>query len=191
MPILVTSAGSANGGGYGAILSFGAKGELIGPFSSDPRIVDPRGLSLDPCGALIYLNSGDDRVLALDHHGEVVRDSGRIAGLDPGGGVFGRDRRYYLGTRRRRTILAMPAALAGSARATSARRRRALPARVRLWSRRPALPRLGRRSLRGGRQHDRRVRSRWTTARTSLGRRPRVEPARSRARSERAHRRRQ
>jgi hypothetical protein len=111
MSILVTSAGS--GGGYGAILSFGAKGELVGPFISDPRIVDPRGLSLDATGELIYLNSGDDRVLALDRHGEVVRDSGRIPGLDPGGGVFGCDGRYYVGMRRRRTILAMPAALDG------------------------------------------------------------------------------
>jgi DNA-binding beta-propeller fold protein YncE len=111
--ILVTSAG--NGEGYGAILSFDADGELIGPFSSDPRIVDPRGLSLDSSGALVYLNSGDDRVLALDRHGEVVRDSGRISGLDPGGGVFGCDGRYYVGMRRRRTILAMPAALDGAA----------------------------------------------------------------------------
>ncbi len=111
--LLVTSAGSANGGGYGAILSFDAEGEPIGPFSGDPRIVDPRGLSLDPSGALIYLNSGDDRVLALDRLGDVVRDSGRISGLDPGGGTFGPDGRYYVGMRRARTILAMPAALDG------------------------------------------------------------------------------
>jgi sugar lactone lactonase YvrE len=64
-------------------------------------------------GPLIYINSGEDRVLALDHFGEVVRDSGRIPGLDPGGGVFGPDGRYYVGVRRRRTILAMPAALDG------------------------------------------------------------------------------
>lgn len=111
--ILVTSAGSANGGGYDALLGFGAGGELTGAFSSDSRIVDPRGLSLDPAGALIYLNSGDDRVVALDRSGHVVRDSGRIAGLDPGGGVFGPDGRYYVGTRSRRTILAMPATLDG------------------------------------------------------------------------------
>ena len=111
--LLVTSAGSANGRGYDAILSFDAEGELMGPFSSDPRIVDPRGLSLDPSGTLIYLNSGDDRVLALDRLGDVVRDSGRISGLDPGGGTFGPDGRYYVGVRRRRTILAMPATLDG------------------------------------------------------------------------------
>jgi DNA-binding beta-propeller fold protein YncE len=112
--ILVTSASGANGNGYGALLSFGADGEFLGPFSADPRIADPRGLSVDPSGALVYLNSGDDRVLALDHHGHVVRDSGRMPGLDPGGGTFGPDGRYYIGLRRRRTIRAMPATLEGT-----------------------------------------------------------------------------
>jgi hypothetical protein len=42
-----------------------------------------------------------------------VRDSGRIPGLDPGGATFGPDGRYYISIRRRRTILAMPAALEG------------------------------------------------------------------------------
>jgi DNA-binding beta-propeller fold protein YncE len=113
MRILVTSASGANGNGYGAILGFGPAGEFLGSFSNDARIADPRGLSLDPSGALVYLNSGDDRVLALDHHGHVVRDSGRMPGLDPGGGMFGPDGRYYIGMRRRRTILALPAALDG------------------------------------------------------------------------------
>jgi hypothetical protein len=113
MRILVTSASGANGDGYGAILSFGPDGEFTGPFSSDPRIADPRGLSVDPSGALVYLNSGEDRVLALDLHGNVVRDSGPIPGLDPGGGEFGPDGRYYLTARRQRTIRAMPAALDG------------------------------------------------------------------------------
>jgi DNA-binding beta-propeller fold protein YncE len=111
MRILVTSASGANGNGYGAILSFGAAGEFTGPFSSDPRITDPRGLSLDPSGALVYLNSGDDRVLALDLDGNVVRDSGPIRGLDPGGAEFGPDGRYYVTMRRQRTIFALPAAL--------------------------------------------------------------------------------
>jgi DNA-binding beta-propeller fold protein YncE len=113
MRILVSSASGANGDGYGAILSFGPEGEFTGPFSGDPRIADPRGLSLDPSGALVYLNSGDDRVLALDPHGNVVRDSGRIPGLDPGGAEFGPDGRYYLTARRQRTVRAMPAALDG------------------------------------------------------------------------------
>jgi hypothetical protein len=113
MRILVSSASGANGDGYGAILGFGPEGEFTGPFSGDPRIADPRGLSLDPSGALVYLNSGDDRVLALDPHGNVVRDSGRIPGLDPGGAEFGPDGRFYLTARRQRTIRAMPAALDG------------------------------------------------------------------------------
>jgi DNA-binding beta-propeller fold protein YncE len=113
MHILVTSASGANGDGYGAILGFGPGGEFTGAFSSDPRIADPRGMSLDPSGALVYLNSGDDRVLALDLHGYVVRDSGRIGGLDPGGGEFGPDGRYYVGMRRERAILAMSAGLDG------------------------------------------------------------------------------
>jgi DNA-binding beta-propeller fold protein YncE len=113
MRILATSASGAddNGNGYGEILSFGPEGEFMGPFSSDPRIADPRGLSLHPSGALVYLNSGDDRIVALDLHGYVVRDSGRIHGLDPGGGEFGPDGRYYVTMRRQRTIRAMPAAL--------------------------------------------------------------------------------
>src|ERR1700691_3754290 len=104
--ILVTSASGANGNGYGAVLGFGPEGDFTVPFSSDPR-----GLSLDPSGALVYLNSGEDRILALDLDGYVVRDSGRIPGLDPGGAEFGPDGRYYLTARRQRTIPAMPAGL--------------------------------------------------------------------------------
>ena len=61
MRILVTSASGANGNGYGAVLGFGPEGEFIGPFTGDPRITDPRGMSLDPSGVLVYLNGGDDR----------------------------------------------------------------------------------------------------------------------------------
>jgi DNA-binding beta-propeller fold protein YncE len=111
MRILVTSASGANGDGYGAVLGFGPEGEFMGPFSRDPGITDPRGMSLDPSGALVYLNGGDDRILALDLGGHVVRDSGRLPGLDPGGGEFGPDGRYYVTMRRRRTIGAIPATL--------------------------------------------------------------------------------
>jgi len=111
MRILVSSAGGANGNGYGAILGFGPEGEFTGPFGSDPRVADPRGLSVDPSGALIYVNSGNDRVLALDLHGHIVRDSGPMPGLDPGGAEFGPGGRYYLTMRRQRTIGMLPAAL--------------------------------------------------------------------------------
>jgi hypothetical protein len=111
--ILVTSASGANGDGYGAVLGFGANGALTGAFNEDRRITDPRGLALDPSSELIYVNSGDDRVLALDRHDKIVLDSGRIDGLDPGGGTFGPDGRYYVGLRRHRTILALPPRLDG------------------------------------------------------------------------------
>jgi DNA-binding beta-propeller fold protein YncE len=106
--IVVTSASGANGDGYGALLCFSAGGQLAGPFSDDRRIADPRGLSLSPAGDLVYVTSGDDRVLALDQNGTVVLDSGRTEGLDPGGGAFAPDGRYCVTLRRRGTILALP-----------------------------------------------------------------------------------
>src|SRR5580693_6465645 len=109
--ILVTSASGANGDGYGTLLSFSAGGELTGPFSDDPRITDPRGLSLSPAGDLVYVTSGDDRVLALDKNGNVTLDSGRTEGLDAGGGTFAPDGRYCVTLRRRGTILALPPGL--------------------------------------------------------------------------------
>jgi hypothetical protein len=109
--IVVTSASGANGDGYGALLCFSADGRLAGPFSEDRRITDPRGLSLSPAGDLVYVASGDDRVLALDQNGTVVLDSGRTEGLDPGGGTFAPDGRYCVTLRHRGTILALPPGL--------------------------------------------------------------------------------
>jgi len=111
MVLLVTSASGANGAGYGKLLAFGEDGELLGPFSEDARIVDPRGLGVD--GALLFLNSGSNRILALDGKGRVVRESGAIAGLNPGGGNFGPDGRYYVGLRAARTIMAFAPTLGG------------------------------------------------------------------------------
>ena len=111
MVLLVTSASGANGAGYGKLLAFGEAGELLGPFSEDARIVDPRGLGVD--GALLFLNSGSNRILALDDKGRVVRESGAIAGLNPGGGNFGPDGRYYVGLRAARTIVAFAPTLDG------------------------------------------------------------------------------
>ena len=106
MPLLVTSASGANGNGYGTLLAFDLNGRSLGAFSGDSRIADPRGLAVDRDEGLLFLNSGTDRVLALDPNGRVVRDSGPIEGLNPGGANFGPDGRYYVGARSARTIMA-------------------------------------------------------------------------------------
>lgn len=111
MALLVTSAAGANGSGYGKLLAFDPGGALLGPFSEDVRIDDPRGVGVD--GALLFLNSGSNRILALDGKGRVVRDSDAIAGLNAGGGNFGPDGRYHVGSRSARTIVAFAPTLDG------------------------------------------------------------------------------
>jgi DNA-binding beta-propeller fold protein YncE len=111
MPLLVTSASDANGDGYGALLAFDCNGAPLGVFCRDDRIGDPRGLVVHQEAGLLYLNSGRDRVLALDAGGAVVYDTGLIEGLNPGGGNFGPDGRYYVGLRNARTVTAFPRTL--------------------------------------------------------------------------------
>jgi hypothetical protein len=84
VPLLVTSASGANGDGFGALLSFKLDGSFSGSFVDDHRVTDPRGLAVDPKGELLFLNSGADRVLAISSDGRVVRDTGRVEGLNPG-----------------------------------------------------------------------------------------------------------
>ena len=107
MPLLVTSASGASGNGFGALLAFELDGSLRGTFIDDDRIADPRGLAVDPKENLLFLNSGSDRVLAISSQGRIVRDTGRIEGLNPGG-IFGPDGRYFVGLRSARTIIALP-----------------------------------------------------------------------------------
>jgi DNA-binding beta-propeller fold protein YncE len=114
MSLLVTSAAGVNGDGYGALLAFDRNGGPLGAFSNDARIADPRGLAVDQKKELLFLNSGSDRVLALDRQGKVVRDTGPIPKLNPGGGIFGPDGRYYVGLRSARTIMALPVTLDGA-----------------------------------------------------------------------------
>ena len=111
MPILVTSAAGANGDGHGALLAFAHDGRPLGSFSGDNRIADPRGLTALRAERLLLLNSGSDRVLALAADGTVVRDSGPVEGLNPGGGNLGPDGRYYVGSRSARTVMAFSTAL--------------------------------------------------------------------------------
>jgi DNA-binding beta-propeller fold protein YncE len=107
MLFLVTSAAGANGDGYGMLLAFDRTGRSLGAFSNDARISDPRGLAVAEQDELLYLNSGSDRILALDWHGKVVKDTGPVPQLNPGGGAFGPDGRYYVGLRSARTIMAL------------------------------------------------------------------------------------
>jgi hypothetical protein len=111
MPLLVTSASDTNGNGFGALLAFELDGRYRGTFMEDDRITDPRGLAIDPKENLLFLNSGADRVLAISSQGHVVRDTGRIEGLNPGGGIFGPDGRYFVGLRSARTIIGLSANL--------------------------------------------------------------------------------
>jgi DNA-binding beta-propeller fold protein YncE len=115
MRVLVSSAQGANGDGYGTVLAFDLAGNALGTFSDDGRISDPRGLCVNPAGDLVYVNSGNDRVVAVDRSGQIVADTGPVDALDPGGGVFGPDGRYYVGSRHLRTIMAVPAGLDGPA----------------------------------------------------------------------------
>ena len=105
MPLLIPSAAGTNGDGYGALLAFDGDGKCLGAFSDDSRIVDPRGLAVNRSEGLLFLNSGSDRVLALSSNGMVARDTGRVEGLNPGGGNFGPDGRYYVGSRSTRTVM--------------------------------------------------------------------------------------
>jgi hypothetical protein len=57
MPFLVTSASGANGDGFGALLTFELDGTLRGKFNDD-RIVDPRGLAVNPNENLLFLPLG-------------------------------------------------------------------------------------------------------------------------------------
>jgi DNA-binding beta-propeller fold protein YncE len=107
MPLLVTSASGVNGRGFGSLLAFDSDGNALGNFSDDKHISDPRGLAVSPNeDKLLFLNSGTGRVLAIDNDGKIVRDTGKIEGLNPGGGIFGRDGRYYVGLRSARSIMA-------------------------------------------------------------------------------------
>jgi hypothetical protein len=76
MPLLVTSAFGADGDGCGALLAFDRNGA-------------PRGAFLMNMRDRLYLNGGQDRVLAVGAEATVLRDPGPIEGLTPVGGISG------------------------------------------------------------------------------------------------------
>jgi hypothetical protein len=73
MFILVTSGSGVNGDGFGALLAFELDGSLRGTFINDDRTADPRGLAVDAKQNLLFLNSGDDRVLAISPPAETQK----------------------------------------------------------------------------------------------------------------------
>src|SRR5271165_3096614 len=102
---------------------------MLGSFGADSGITDPRGLRVHPDGDRVYVNNGDDRILFLDPHGHIAAKPGPIANLNPGGGNFGPDGRYYIGSRTARTIMAFPPGLC-SGRAKQSCRAASCPSRV-------------------------------------------------------------
>ncbi len=113
MRILVSSASGSNGNGFGRVIEFDEHGRVLGWFGRDARIHDPRGLYFDAERQCVFVNSGSDRVLALDLHGEVVADSGHVPGLNPGGGTVDPRGGYLVGSRGRRTVVRFPMDLVG------------------------------------------------------------------------------
>jgi DNA-binding beta-propeller fold protein YncE len=112
MRILVSSAKGANGDGHGVVLAFDPAGRCLGSFGEDGRITDPRGMCVNPTRDLLYVNSGDDRIVALDRNGTVRREMSLTRGFEPGGGVFAPDgSTYCVGSRGLRTVMAIEAML--------------------------------------------------------------------------------
>jgi hypothetical protein len=62
------------------------------------------------------VNNRDDRILSLDPHGRIAAKTGPIAKLNPGGGNFGPDGRYFIGSRTARTIMAFRPVCCGERR---------------------------------------------------------------------------
>ena len=160
---------------HGAMLGFDPAGELIGPFCSDPRIVGPaRSIARSVRRSHLSQQRRRPRVGARS-----ARSCGTRfwtgTGLNPGGGTFGPDCRYYLGLRSRRRILGWPPPL------TAARNLFCpmVSSRSRAGS---ALPRGGWLYLASGigpsgdGQDNRRVRSRRNGAHTSLVADPELSP---------------
>jgi hypothetical protein len=65
------------------------------------------GLASTPSTDRSLSTAGSNRILALDRNGQVVRATGIVEALNPGGGNLGPDGRYYVGLRGERTIMAL------------------------------------------------------------------------------------
>ncbi len=105
--ILVSSAAAASGAVRDGVFRFDAEtGHLRGRFGC-AEIRDPRGIRLSPDGRYVVVNNGDNRILKIDPKaGSLIDALPPLAGLNPGGGKFGSDGRYYVGSRTLKSVIA-------------------------------------------------------------------------------------
>ena len=107
--LLVTSASYAAGPVSNGVFRFNpVSGEMLGPFGCGAKIVDPRGIRLNPKGDHVVVNNGDDKLIVFDaKSGNYFGELASVPGLNPGGSKFGRDGRYYVGSRSKKTVVAI------------------------------------------------------------------------------------
>ena len=110
--LLVTSAAAAKGSVRDGVYRFDAvTGRLEGAFGCGAEIRDPRGIRLAPDRSFVLVNNGDDRILKFEAgSGKFLGSLSFRPGLNPGGGKFGWDGRYYVGSRSEKSIVAFDVA---------------------------------------------------------------------------------
>src|SRR5690349_5262021 len=110
--LLVTSAAAARGSLRDGVYRFdAATGRFEGDFGCSAEIHDPRGIRLSPDRSFVLVNNGDDRILKFEAgSGKFLGSLSFRPGLNPGGGKFGWDERYYVGSRSEKSIVAFDVA---------------------------------------------------------------------------------
>jgi DNA-binding beta-propeller fold protein YncE len=110
--LLVTSAAAARGSVRDGVYRFdAATGRFEGDFGCGAEIRDPRGIRLSPDRSFVLVNNGDDRILKFEAgSGKLLGSLSFRPGLNPGGGKFGWDGRYYVGSRSEKSVIAFDVA---------------------------------------------------------------------------------
>lgn len=110
--LLITSAATAKGPVRDGVYRFdAATGRFEGAFGCGAEIRDPRGVRLSPDRSFVLVNNGDDRILKFEAgSGKFLGSLSFRPGLNPGGGKFGWDGRYYVGSRSEKSIVAFDVA---------------------------------------------------------------------------------
>src|SRR5271169_3133758 len=106
--ILVSSAATAPGKLSNGVFRFNAgTGRFEGVLGEGAGIHDPRGLRPAPDESYFVVNNGDDSILKFETATRrFLGVVARLPGLNPGGGKFGSDGRYYVGSRSWKSVVA-------------------------------------------------------------------------------------